>query len=330
MIIMNRNTSPVSPFTETDYKKAYQMTEENQYPEAEIRRFKENYSRLNPSFSPEQIELANGADEWIQKLMITFGQEGVLLLNPDFFMYQEYANQLNCPIEYIDANEDFVFSLADILDAIERVRPKLFILSNPHNPTGVQFREEALQTLADAVEAIDGYFVIDEAYVEFGQDYKRPTGDHIIVLRTMSKIYGMAGLRLGVVYATGETYDKLTRINHPYPINALTLNLANTFLENDEKVEEFVSYQLKSKQALDRAFNLVAEKINVFPSEANFVFTTGDLAINLGEYLKENGFLGRFYQENELKDVVRYSIIELEHYPLLEKTLENWRNSLDT
>lgn len=330
MIIMNRNTSPVSPFTEADYKKAYQMTEENQYPETEINRFKENYSRLKPSFSPEQIELANGADEWIQKLMITFGQEGVLLLNPDFFMYQEYANQLNCPVDFVDADENFFFSLTDILETINRIQPKLFILSNPHNPTGVQFKEETLQKIADKMEAIDGYFVLDEAYVEFGQNYKRPAGDHVIILRTMSKIYGMAGLRLGIIYATGDTFNQLTRINHPYPINALTLNLANTFLENDEKVEEFVSYQLKSKQALDKAFNLVAEKVNVFPSEANFVFTTGPLALQLGEYLKENGFLARFYKDKGLEDVVRYSIIELEDYPLLEETLEKWRNSLDS
>ncbi len=329
MIIMNRNTSPVSPFTEEDYEQAYQMTAENQYPEIEITRFKENYARLNHSFPVEQIELANGADEWIQKLMITYGQEGVLALDPDFFMYQEYARQLNCPMSFVKAQSDFSFNAKQIVQKIEAIKPKLFILSNPHNPTGVQFSEEDLQLFADAMEKIDGYFTIDEAYVEFGQDYVRPEGDHVIILRTMSKIYGMAGLRIGVIRATGDTYKDLTKINHPYPINTLTLNLANAFLENDEKVQAFIDYQLESKQQLDRAFAAVSDQMQVLPSQTNYVFTAGDKAIDLGNFLKESGFQGRFYEEKGLEKVVRYSIIQKEDYSALESTISDWRNSLD-
>ena len=326
---MNRNTSPVSPFTEEDYKMAYQTTAENQYPEVEIKRFKENYQRLNKDFLVKNIELANGADEWIQKLMITFGQEGVLVLDPDFFMYQEYASQLNCPIDFVASNEEFFFDIAKIVEKIESIKPKLFILSNPHNPTGVQFSEENLQTIADAVEKVDGYFTIDEAYIEFGQDYVRPEGDHVIILRTMSKIYGMAGLRLGVIKATGDTFNLLTKINHPYPINNLTLNLANSFLENEDKVQAFLDYQLDSKTRLDKAFSGVSDLMQVIPSHANYVFTSGDLAIPLGSYLKDHGFLARFYEEKGLENVVRYSIIKLEDYKLLETTISNWRNTLD-
>lgn len=329
MIIMNRNTSPISPFTEEDYVTAYQVTAENQYPEIEITRFKENYTRLNASFPVEQIELANGADEWIQKLMITYGQEGVLVLDPDFFMYQEYASQLNCPIDFVESNENFSFDVDTIVKKIEDVSPKLFILSNPHNPTGIQVPEKDLQTLADAMEKVGGYFTIDEAYVEFGQDYVRPAGDHVIILRTMSKIYGMAGLRIGIIRATGHTFDDLTRINHPYPMNTLTLNLANAFLENDEKVQAFIDYQLESKQKLNKAFSAVSDHMQVLPSQANFVFTFGDKAIQLGNHLEENGFLARFYEEKGLENVVRYSIIKLEDYEWLETTISNWRNTLD-
>lgn len=327
---MNRNTSPISPFTKEDYEMAFQTTAENQYPEVEIQRFKENYQRLNKDFLVENIELANGADEWIQKLMITFGQQGVLVLDPDFFMYQEYASQLNCPIDFVAANEDFFFDIDEIVQKIEEIQPKLFILSNPHNPTGVQFSEEELQTLADAMEKVDGYFTIDEAYIEFGKDYVRPEGDHVIILRTMSKIYGMAGLRLGIIRATGDTFNQLTKINHPYPINNLTLNVANSFLENDEKVQAFIDYQLESKERLDKAFSAVSDLMQVIPSHANYVFTSGDLAIPLGNYLKDHGFLARFYGEEEgLKNVIRYSIIKLEDYELLETTISNWRNTLD-
>ena len=93
--------------------------------------------------------------------MITYGREGVLVLDPDFFMYQEYAGQLNCPISFVKAEEDFSFAVEKILQAIEDIKPKLFILSNPQNPTGVQFSEEDLQKIADAMETIEGYFTIE-------------------------------------------------------------------------------------------------------------------------------------------------------------------------
>ena len=330
MIIMNRNTSPISPFTDEDYMVSARITEENQYPEKEILRFKENYVKYNPDFLIEQLELANGADEWIQKLMLTFGQEGVLILDPDFFMYEEYAKQMGCPIHYVNAQADFTFKQADILQAIEEKKPKLFILSNPHNPIGTQFSEEELHAYADAMEAVDGYFVIDEAYIEFGQrDYKRPKGDHVIILRTMSKMYGMAGLRIGLMYAAGETYEKATNINHPYPINSLTLNLANQFLENERKVAEFIDYQIASKQALKESFTLVSDVIGVVPSATNFVFTHGDLAPSLREFLESKGYIARYYDENILKNSVRYSILKNEEYLAFQAYIQEWKNSLN-
>lgn len=329
MIIMNRNTSPISPFTKEDYRNAYQLTAENQYPYTEINRFKENYARINEDFSVEHIELANGADEWIQKLMITYGQGGVLVLDPDFFMYQEYARQLNCPIDFVSATAEFSFNIEEIVRKIEQKRPKLFILSSPHNPTGMQFSEQDLQTLSDSMKKIGGFLTIDEAYVEFGQNYSRPEGDHVIVVRTMSKIYGMAGLRIGIIRATGKTYEDLTKINHPYPVNTVSLNLANTFLKNHKKVQDFIDYQLKSKKKLDWVLSAVSDQMNVLASEANFVFTSGEKALLLGNYLKDNGFLGRFYKEKGLEKVVRYSIIKLEDYDLLEETISNWRDSID-
>lgn len=330
MIIMNRNTSPISPFTNEDYLTSSRLTEENQYPEKEILRFKENYVKYNPSFSVGNIELANGADEWIQKLMITFGREGLLVLNPDFFMFQEYAEQFSCPIHYVEAQEDFSFKIEDVLEAIAEYQPNLFILSNPHNPTGYQFSEDELQQFSDAMAAIGGYFAIDEAYIEFGQaDYKRPEGEHIIILRTMSKIYGMAGLRIGLIYATGATYDELTKINHPYPMNSLTLNLANQFLEDEKKVEEFIAYQLESKEALAESFALVSDVIEIIPSATNFVFTYGELAVALGKHLEKNGYLARFYEEKDLENVVRYSILENEEYVPFQEIIKEWRDALD-
>lgn len=326
---MDQNTSPYSPFEKADYKKVERLSEENLYPEDEILRFKKNYVSYNPEMKVENIELANGADEWIQKLMFTFGDEGALTLNPDFFMYQDYAHQLGQKIKFVDADDNFTFDIAEIVNEIERLEPSLFIMSNPHNPTGHQFSEENLQRISDAVEAVSGYFVIDEAYIEFGKDYKRPQGDHVLILRTMSKIYGMAGLRIGVIHATGETYEEITKVNHPYPLNLLSLNLANEFLEDKDRVENYKNAQLESKEELVESFKKVSDVIHVKPSATNFVFTYGDHAIDLGSFLKEKGFQARFYEEEDLANVVRYSIIKLEDYPRLDQAIAEWRETID-
>lgn len=321
MISMDRNTSPISPFTAEDYQRAFQETAENHYPDQEIVRFKEIYAQIS-GWPVDSIELANGSDEWLQKLMIVYGRGGVLTLSPDFFMYQDYARQIGVDIQFIEADDAFEFNLKTIIAEIQRVKPQLFILSNPHNPTGRQFEEAFLQAIADEMAAIGGYFVIDEAYIEFGADYKRPLGDHVILLRTMSKIFGMAGLRIGILYATGQTYADLTAINHPYPLNNLALNLASNFLEDPQRRATFVAYQLECTQLLRESF---AGIVPYKATSSNFIFTYGPSAISLGEYLRANGFKGRFYQEANLQEVVRYSIIKEEAYPILQTLLSTWQ-----
>lgn len=325
MIIMNRNTSPVSPFRAEHYEKTRQATPVNQYPEVEIDRFKKNYGEIS-GLNPEQLELANGSDEWIQKLMIVFGQDGgALTLAPDFFMYTDYADQIGVDLRYVDSDDNYNFDIQEVIRQIKEIKPRMFIFSNPQNPTGTQFSEEEIQYLADAMQEIDGYLVIDEAYIEFGEEYERPQGDHVIIIRTMSKIYGMAGLRIGILHATGATYDKVTKINHPYPLNNLVLNLASEFLEDQPVREAFIDYQLEAKKRLVESLNYIEDVIQVKPSATNFVFTYGDKAADLGRYLEKEGYLPRFYEEDNLKDVVRYSIIGLEDYPRFEEAVKNWR-----
>lgn len=323
MIIMDRNTSPISPMKTEYMEKVYKRTDFSGYPDDEPGELKEIYARLN-GLDVNQIELASGADEWIQKSFITLGQNGVMTVAPDFFMYHDYAKQLELPYYEVDCESDYTFDFDKIVGEINDKKPSLFILSNPHNPTGVMFKESDLQKVSDAMEAIGGYFVIDEAYIEFGLDYQRPVGDHVLIIRTMSKIYGMAGFRIGIIIAQGETYQKITKINHPYPLSHVSMNLATILLEDDEWVEEFVAYQLKAQSMLIEAFDQVKEVMNVKESHTNFVFTYGEKALSLGRFLKENGFLARFYSEDNLKETVRYSIIKHEDYSRLNGLIQTW------
>ena len=168
MIIMNRNTSPISPIKKEYMDEVYNRTVFQDYPDVELGQLKAIYAKDN-NLNVDEIELASGADEWIQKTFITLGQKGIMTITPDFFMYKDYAEQLQLPFYEVESEVDYSFDFDKIVKAIYKKKPSLFILSNPHNPTGLMFKEDELQAIADAMEAMHGYFVIDEAYIEFGK-----------------------------------------------------------------------------------------------------------------------------------------------------------------
>lgn len=328
IVSMDRNTSPIVPLSEEQIIKATKNTLINLYPDKELQRFKRLYATRN-NFDPELIELANGSDEWLQKFIFTFGEKGVMSLNPDFVMYQVYTEQVAVPFYQVDCKPDFSFDFNEISKQISEKEPSLFLISNPHNPTGKLFKEEEIEQLADAMAKVGGYLVIDEAYVEFSSDYQRPSGEHVIIVRTLSKIYGLAGLRIGVAVAEGETFEKITRFNHPYPVNSLSLNLANELFSNETQLEELIHYQLESKRLLEKSLQKVRHLIHVNPSSTNYLFTYGEKAVSLADFLLKKGFQARQYREPLLANAVRYSIIPLENYEELEQAIRDWSEQVD-
>jgi len=323
MIIMDRNTSPISPLSEEAMMDVLSKTKINEYPSAEIDRFKQLYAD-HYNISPDTIEVANGSDEWIQKAIMTLGEKGVMTVAPDFVMYKEYAEQIDAKFTTVPCNADYRFDFDAVVRRIDEEKPSLFLISMPHNPTGQLFTYEALEKLSVAMQRAGGYLIIDEAYAEFGPEFDKPQGEHVLIIRTLSKMYGVAGLRVGIVIAEGEAFRKVTRINHPYPVNSLSLNMASKIFEDKEKLAEFIDYQNKSKEMLESAFDKVRCKVNVMESYTNFVFTYGENAVSRGMHLMENGYRCRMYNDETLKDVVRYSIIRHEDYDRLNELITEW------
>lgn len=328
MISMDRNTSPKSPLSKEQILEAVKSTDIELYPEEELGRFKELYAKQN-GFSAENIEVANGSDEWLQKIIMTLGKNGVMSLSPDFVMYQTYSNQVGYRYYSVPAREDYSFDYELSVNEIKAKKPSVFFISNPHNPTGVLLPSHFIKELAEAMKSVGGYLVIDEAYGEFALERPIPEGDHIIIVRTMSKVYGLAGLRIGIVIAKGKTYDAITRINHPYPLNSLTLNLGSELLSDDKQLDEWFDYQKQLQQSLVDAFETVRRHIKIKPSHTNFVFTYGDKARELYEYLYKNGYRGRVYDEENLRNAARYSIIDEDEYPKLKELITEWGKSHD-
>ncbi|MEY8371484.1 histidinol-phosphate transaminase [Aerococcaceae bacterium 50-4] len=327
-LIMNRNTSPKRPLSDQDIVEAVLATPFNQYPENEEVQFINAYANYT-GLNPKNVAVANGSDEWIQKLVIQFGQGGVLALDPDFFMYQDYTHQLGYPFFQVASEVDFSFDIDTIIKALDQYQPSLFFISNPQNPTGQQFPARFLQMLADETEKRAITFVIDEAYIEFGQDYQRPDNANVLYIRTLSKIYGVAGLRVGLAIGQGPRFEKLKEINHPYPMNSVSLNLARKLFEDTSQLDEWVAYQRTIQQALQSAFDQVGDLVTVIPSATNFVFIFGDLVPDLDQYLADNGFIGRKYAGGKMAKAARYSIIDTADYPKLKATIKAWRDQVE-
>lgn len=325
MIIMDRNTSPISPLSDEAMMEVLSQTKINEYPSAESDHFKKTYADYY-NIDPDNIEVANGSDEWIQKVVMTLGHDGVMTVTPDFVMYEEYSSQIDAKFTTVPCDENYRFDFEEVLTQIDKEQPSLFLISMPHNPTGQLFKYEELKKLSDAMKNIGGYLVIDEAYAEFGPDFDKPEGEHVLIIRTLSKIYGIAGLRVGLIIAEGETFKKVTSINHPYPVNSLSLNLSSKIFGEKEALTDFIEYQKKSKEMLEEAFDRVSDKVNVIESYTNFVFTYGENAVALGQYLMDNGYRCRMYNNESLKNVVRYSIIKHEDYERLNKLISEWGN----
>ena len=122
MISMDRNTSPKSPLSKEQIVEAVSKTNIEVYPEVELERFKELYAKRN-GFSSENIEVANGSDEWLQKIIMTLGKNGVMSLDPDFFMYQIYTNQIGGRYYSVPAREDYSFEYDLAISEIKKKKP---------------------------------------------------------------------------------------------------------------------------------------------------------------------------------------------------------------
>lgn len=163
-----------------------------------------------------------------------------------------------------------------------------------------------------------------------GPAYDVELAPHILRMRTLSKAFGIAGLRLGVLISTAGTIKHIQKIEHPYPLNVFTLNIATYIFRHREETRVFLTMQRQLAEQLKQIFDThVADKMSVFPSNANFVLTKGSAAQQLGQYVYEQGFKPRFYGEPVMKGYVRYSIATASQLKQLEEIVKEWSAKYD-
>ena len=232
-----------------------------------------------PLLPPEQVWAANGSNEIMAQLLSAFGGPGhrVLAFAPHYSMYPEYARDTHT--EFVVAQRgpapQFALTSQQVADAIAEHDPHIVLLTSPNNPTGTALHPAAVDAALDLLEPRGGVVVVDEAYAEFRRDgvpsalALLPEHPGLVVSRTMSKAFALAGARLGYVAASRHVIDALRIVRLPYHLSAVTQAVARTALAHREELLAQVDLLRRERDAL--AAHLASEGYEVADSDANFL-----------------------------------------------------------
>ena len=267
----------------------------NRYPDPLQSELKEVISALKGT-APRNIFLGNGSDEAIDLLFRAFcepGVDNVVSINPSYGMYEVCANINNVAIKKVLLNADYSLNPDAILAGVD-AHTKMIFLCSPNNPTGNALADEAL---VKVIENFDGLVVVDEAYIDFAPEKsllpRLLDYPNLVVLQTFSKAWGMAGIRLGMAFATHAIIEILNRIKYPYNINILTQKQALALLENKRQKEEWVNLLLKERKRLQEALDKLPFIQEIYPSDANFLLVKIHDAKGVYDYLVEHKVIVR-------------------------------------
>ncbi|NER13748.1 histidinol-phosphate transaminase [Leptobacterium flavescens] len=267
----------------------------NRYPDPQQRSLKTELASIKGTES-SHILLGNGSDEVLDLIFRVFcepGKDNIISLPPTYGMYSVLAATNDIENREVLLTGDFQPDVNKILNAVDE-QTKIVFLCSPNNPTGNSFSEEAVTALLNGFK---GMVVIDEAYIDFSENEswlnRLEDYPNLIVTQTLSKAYGVAGIRIGVCYASSLVIELLNKIKPPYNVNKLSQERALKRLLNREEVEKEVQLILGEKQKLYKALENVSFVRELFRSDANFILARVDDATRRYDQLIAAGVVVR-------------------------------------
>jgi histidinol-phosphate aminotransferase len=267
----------------------------NRYPDPQQTRLKESIASQK-MVSTDQLLLGNGSDEVLDLIFRAFcepNQDSILTTPPTYGMYDVLANLNAVDNILVPLSPNFQLEVDSILDA-SKPQTKLLFICSPNNPSGNSVERKAIERL---LKNFNGLVIIDEAYIDFTKDPSwtqvLEQYPNLIVTQTLSKAYGLAGIRLGICYASKEIIAVLNKIKPPYNINSLTQEAAIKAFENKDSVQAQIESILNERINLINAFKSVPFIKKIYPSEANFILIKVDDANKRYKELIKNGIVVR-------------------------------------
>jgi len=300
----------------------------NRYPDPLQKVLKQRIAAIK-KVNVNQLFLGNGSDECIDllfRLLCRPGIDTAAAIAPSYGMYGVSARINQISLKQISLEADFSLDINRILR--EAKGSKLLFLCSPNNPTGQSFPKELL---LEIVQQFDGLVIVDEAYIDFSAEESMLNDladfSNLVVIQTFSKAYGMAGIRLGMLFGSEELISWLNKIKPPYNINSLTQNYALDKLKDLDAIENAIEL-IKSERELLRV-ELKDLKIVefVYPSDANFILIKVKDSVMLYNYLISNRIVVRERSSQLLcSNTLRLSIGTPEENKLLVEALRNYSN----
>jgi histidinol-phosphate aminotransferase len=272
---------------ESPYESGY-----NRYPDPHQRRLKDKLSVIK-QLPAENIFLGNGSDEAIDLLFRIFcnpGRDNAIAIAPSYGMYKVAADINDVEMREVPLGENFSLPVEALLRQTD-THSKLLFLCSPNNPTGNTFPKEVIQQLLDC---FPGIVVVDEAYIDFSSEKSLSSElsnyPNLLILQTLSKAWGMAGLRIGLALADAQIIALMSKVKYPYNLSVATMQIAETLLTDITKQvktictqREIVAQQLRHHPSVRQ----------VYPSQANFLLVQFNNPNAIYDYFIRQGIIVR-------------------------------------
>jgi histidinol-phosphate aminotransferase len=300
----------------------------NRYPDPMQYQVKMRLSEIK-GVPARNIFIGNGSDEAIDILFRSFcnpGIDNVIIVPPTYGMYQVSANINDVEARKVLLTEEYQLNLEGIAEAIDE-HTKLIFICSPNNPTGNSINRDDIETL---LANFNGIVVIDEAYINFSRQktfiQELTEYANLVVLQTLSKAWGLAGLRVGMAFASEEIIEVMNKVKPPYNVNEASQQLALEALNNVQQVNDWIKETLAQRDKLVLALKDFDFVLDIYPSDANFVLVKTTDAKGIYNFLVQNGIIIRNRTNVELcEGCLRITIGTPNENKILIDTLQQYK-----
>ncbi|MFT5257296.1 MAG: histidinol-phosphate aminotransferase [Arenicella sp.] len=297
----------------------------NRYPDPQQNNVKELLSDIK-KIDKKNILLGNGSDEVLDLIFRAFcepNKDNIITLPPTYGMYSVLANINAIENKEVLLTATYQPKVGQILKEVNK-NTKILFLCSPNNPSGNSFTNEIVEEL---LIKFNGLVVIDEAYIDFSEESswleRLAQFPNLVITQTLSKAYGLAGIRLGVCYASKEIIKVLNSIKPPYNVNELTQQKAVDRLRNMKAVEKEVAEIISQRDILIKDLKKISFIKVIYPSDCNFVLVKVDDANNRYNQLIKKGIVIRNRTTQPLcENCLRFTIGTISENKKLIKALE--------
>ncbi len=260
------------------------------YPEADHTMLLEKLRSFNGLDSTKKILLAHGSDNALRMILQVFtNQSKCMVLLPTYDNFRAQAESFGNNVIGISVSDATEESIQTILSEIVKLQPRLIYITNPNNPIGYQIESEGLKKILTTAKSISALVIVDEAYYEFSRETALPLMNefnNLMIIRTFSKAFGLAGIRLGYLLANEEIVDELKKVYNPKDVTMLSASVGEYMLNNFDKIDKYVDEVNSNKEVF---YTYCREHgIKYYPSKANFVSYQVDNAANYIQFMADN------------------------------------------